>query len=73
MLKKIISKISAAKTQAHQLPFWQWIERKEKIRRLGAEVEHFERLVKADPQILPSDFKDLLRTAKAQQELLTKK
>ncbi len=77
MLKKIISKISVAKTQAHKLPFWQWIERREKIRRLSNELNGIRQKTYVDGQgnwlVDYREFKELYRIAQQQQKLLTKK
>jgi hypothetical protein len=74
MLKNFISQIIKIKTQATNLPFWQWIERREKIRRLGNELNE---ILREGGELTflkeTSDMRRLVKIAKAQQELLQKK
>jgi len=79
MLKRLISKIFP-EIQGHKMPFWQWIEEKNKIKRATKELdEHFTHVcINADfhgcnPKVTLSDFEKLYKLAKIQQSLLTTK
>jgi hypothetical protein len=70
MLKKIIRKAVKFKRETRLSPFWLWIHRKEKIRRLGNELDAMAKEIKAAPD---SDFVKIYRIAQEQQKLLQKK
>lgn len=76
-MKKTIGKLIAAKREANKLPFWIWLERREKIKRLARELDLIRQKVYVDGQgnwlVDYREFNDLYRIAKAQQELLNKK
>ncbi len=70
MLKKLIR----LKTKANKLPFWQWLERREKIKRLGNDLEIIIQDL-GDLKFLgvSSDLRKLVKIAQEQQQLLQKK
>lgn len=64
-MKKIFSK------KEIKLPFWEWIERRQKIKQCAEEIDRFTKM--GICQSGDNVAEDLLRLAKKQQQLLNKK
>lgn len=71
MIKKIISKLMPANSIAERMAFFKWLDRDQKIKRLGRKLEGINHSVEKAGFVTYDDFKEIYHLAQLQQKLLT--